>query len=302
MSKETLTSILSPETLSQITNFNLLAKVAVEGFMSGLHRSLNHGNGTEFMQYRSYTQGDELKCVDWKVYGRSDRFYTRLYHEETNMNCTFVLDGSASLAYKGERAVCSKFHYGSMLASSLIYLASRQGDSPGLFCYNDTCLSHIQASSSTGHVQRILGNIASLSPSNQADHTRYLTYLAGTLRRRGMLVIISDFLDPETDYVALFKQLGFGKHDCLAIQILDKDELDLPFRGTTKFHDSETNEEIVTAASSIRDDYSESIQSYCDSLRDNCLKAGIDYLFTDTSEPIGEVLATYLKHRDSRQW
>ena len=297
--KETLSHILSPSTLSQIAHYGLMAKVAVDGFVSGLHRSISHGSGSEFMQYRNYTPGDELKYVDWKLFGRSDRFYTKVFHEETNMNCTIVLDASGSMAYKGERAICTKFKYASMLAASLAYLASKQGDNPGLFCYNDQCLSHFAPGNASGHLQRILADLSTITPGAVGNHEKYLTYLAGSLRRRGMLILISDFIDPDIDYIALFKKLGFANHETIVLQVLDKDELDLPFTSTTRFHDSETGEEIITASPAIRGEYIERIRDHITGFKSDCLRAGFDYLFTETDAEIGQVLATYLHHRGS---
>ena len=295
--KETLSDILSPSTLSQIASYDLMAKVAVDGFVSGLHRSVSHGSGSEFMQYRNYTQGDELKYVDWKVFGRTDRFYTKVFHEETNMNCTIVLDASASMAYKGQRAICSKFKYGSMVAASLAYMAASQGDNPGFFCYSDMCLSHFAPGNASGHLQRILADLMRIDAVGVGKHEKYLSYLAGSLRRRGMLIMISDFLDPDTDYTALFKKLGFAKHEVIILQVLDKDELDLPFASTSRFHDSETGEEIVTASPAIRDGYMLRVSDHIATFKAACHRSGFEYLFADTTQEIGQVLASYLHHR-----
>ncbi len=298
MTKERISDILSPKTLMQLENYNLLAKVAVDSFVSGLHHSINHGFGSEFFQYRNYTQGDELKYVDWKVFAKTDKFFTKVFYEETNFNCNIVLDASASLAYKGTRAECSKFHYASMLAACLAYIASKQGDKTGLLCYNDDCINHIPPSNSSGHIQRLLNSLVNISPQGTGQHEKYLTYLAHSLNKKGLIVIISDFLDTETDFISLFKRLGFTTHDCIAIQVLDKDEIDLPFNNTKNYVDSETNEHIITAAPSIRANYLESISNHIEEFKESCLNLGIDYIFTDTTQSIEKVLSSYLHHKE----
>ncbi len=300
MSKENISDILSPETLSQLANYNLLAKVAVDSFVSGLHRSVNHGFGSEFFQYRNYTSGDELKYVDWKVFGKTDKFYTKVFYEETNFNCNIVLDASASLNYKGSRASCSKFHYSAMLAATLAYMASQQGDNPSLLCYNEKVINHIPPSNSSGHIQRLLTSLSTIKPEKIGMHEKYLTYVASAIRKKGMLVLISDFLDADIDFANLFKKLGFMYHDCIVIQVLDKDELDLPFENTKNFIDSENSNHIITAPNSIRSDYKKTIAEHIENFKDSCLDIGIDYVFCDTTESIGKVLATYLHHKEGR--
>lgn len=291
--------LLSPATLARIDNYSLLAKTAVEGFLSGLHRSLSHGTGGEFLQYRNYTPGDDLKYVDWKVFSRQNKFHTKVFREETNMNLSLVLDASASLAYQGSRAPCGKWRYASMVAACLAYMASRQGDNVGLFLYNKGVVQALDPSRSPGQLQRIFGSLARQEPAHSADHPRAWNYLTGHFRSRGLVVFLSDFLDADDILPPLLKRIRFAHHDCLAIQVLDQDELDLPFDRSTEFIDAEGSGRIDTYPASVREDYIRAMDAFLARLSQSMTKSQVDFLRLVTSESLSHSLATYLHKRDS---
>ncbi len=295
----TLADILSPATLARIDNYQLLAKVVVEGFMAGLHRSVYHGFGSEFLQYRGYTVGDDLKYIDWKLFARRDRLYTKVFEEETNMNCTVVLDASASMGYQGGRAACTKLRYGAMVAASLLYLASRQGDNIGLHAYGERLHCGIPAGHNGGQLQRLLTELQRLRPGGQSRHPAFLPYIAESLRRRGVVVLISDFLEADDTIGPLLRRFRFAGNECIVVHVLDPDEQDLPFPATTRFIDSESAAEIITAPPTVRADYIAAMKAFQERLRRVCFDAQSDYLPCPTSADIGITLAAYLHRRGS---
>jgi len=299
MPNTNLAELLSPATLARIDNYSLLARLAVEGFISGLHRSLYHGFGSEFFQYRSYVPGDDLKYVDWKVYGRRDKFYTKVFQEETNMNCCVLIDASASMGYQGRHAACTKLHYGCMIAASLAYLAARQGDNVGLYAYSETLRTSVPPRRRTGGLPRIMTELQRLEASGVADHERALGYVGEQFRRRGLLIHISDMHGLEGTLARHIKRFRFAHHDCIVFQVLDPDELDLPFSRTTRFIDSETSAQIATAPDLIREHYQRSIRSFTADIRDACLSESADYLLARTSDNVGNLLAAYLHRREA---
>lgn len=292
-----LNDILSPAALTDVDNYQLLARVVVEGFMAGQHRSLFHGTGSEFVQYRDYSPGDELKYVDWKAFARRDRLYSKVFEEETNMDCTIVLDASASMAYQGERADCTKIRYGAMVAACLAYLASRQGDNIGFFAYAGELLSFFPAERPAKRLKHIFTTLAGLKANGLADHKKHLSFIAESMRRRGMLVLISDFIDAEERIPELLNAFRFNGKETIVVQILDPDEIDLPFAGARRFRDSETNARITTTPASVRDDYTHSMQAARDSLLDACHSIQADCLQVTTDQSLGTVLAAYLHRR-----
>ena len=299
MPDPTLAELLSPATLARIENYALLAKVAVEGFISGMHRSLYHGFGTEFFQYRSYAPGDDLKYVDWKVFARRNRFYSKVYQEETNMNCCILMDASASMDYEGKRASCTKWRYASMVAACIAYLATRQGDNVGLYAFNHELLSAVPPGFRTGGLRRVLSELQRLRPGGQAEPGKVIGPLAEKLQRRGIVIIISDLLNVDEDLSWILKRFTFSRHECVVFHVLDPDELDFPFTGTMRFVDSESLDEIVTAPQLAKDYYQESMDTLIKNARRSCLEQQVDYEQVKTSDNLGNMLAAYLHRRES---
>ncbi len=299
MAEPRIAELLSPVTLARIDNFSLLARTVVEGFISGLHRSLYHGFGSEFFQYRSYVSGDDLKYVDWKVFGRRNKFYTKVFQQETNMNCCLVLDASASMDYQGSRAPCSKHHYAAMIAACLAYLANRQGDNVGLYVYADSLKSVIHPGRRSGGLQRVMNELQRVRAEGMADHQRALNYVGDHFRRRGMVVWISDFQGAEDELGGLIRRFRFRHHETIALQILDADELDLPFSRTTRFVDSETRAEIATAPDRVRAEYGRAMAGFLERVRSTCLHQHCDYLLARTNDDLGNLLAAYLHRREA---
>lgn len=299
MSDKALSEILSPATLAKIDNYHLIAKIVIEGFISGIHRSVYHGIGSEFMQYRNYSPGDDLKYIDWKVLGRLDKFHTKVFQEETNFNCSVILDASSSMAYQGNRSPCSKFRYGAMFGACLAYLAARQGDNIGFFSYGGEIKSFIPPGRKEGHLNRIISEISRIKPHGMANHGAFLPHIAKSVRRKGLIVLISDFLDVGENITSLLKNLRISRNDCIVMQVLDADELDFPFRGSVRFFDSESEEHILTAPDNVRSSYVHAMDDYINRVKKACLDIRADYICADTSKDLGEILSAYLHRRGS---
>ncbi len=290
--------LLDPATLAGMGSLALMARSAVEGFLSGMHRSLFHGFGTEFLQYRNYSPGEDLKYVDWKVLARSDKLYTKVYQEETNMNCYVLLDASASMDYQGERAPCSKLHYARIAAACIAYLAQRQGDNLGLFAYGGEMREALEPGHRSGQFERFLQGLIRAQPEGAAAHEAMLSSLSTQLRQRGLVVYLSDMLEAEDTLPQALAKFRFRHCDVLAIQVLDPDELDLPQQTVTRFLDSETDSEITTWPEAARERYRTGMSAFLEKLDDGFAKAQVDTLRVSTTDSLAYTLARYLSHRE----
>lgn len=292
--------LLDPGTLSRISNYPLLARTVVEGFISGLHRSLYHGFGSEFVQYRHYMRGDDLKYLDWKVLARQDRLQIKVFQEETNTNCYLVLDCSASMAYQGQQGI-AKLDYAAKVAAALAYLVTRQGDNVGLSAYNESLVTAVPPGHRSGQFHTICEELARLTPTGVCQHKQVFDQLGESFHRRGLVVLIGDFLDPDPALRKGINRLRFSHHDCVLLQILHQDEVDFPFEKTVHFVDSETGDEIVTAPEVVKRQYQSGLQEALDDLRGFCLANEIDHALLHTGEPLDAALATYLHRREQHR-
>lgn len=293
---------LPPEVLAAVDDLELAARIVVDGLLAGRHRSMRRGlGGAAFAQYRAYVQGDDLRHVDWKQFARSERLNVKLHEEETDMRLAIVLDATASMAYRGSRAVWSKYRFACMLAACLAHLAGRQGDRLGLFLYGRDGLSSCVASSSQGFMASMTAAMSKRQPQGHGSLTSALDAATDFLGHRGCLVLLSDLHDYEERLPELLKMLHQGRRDALVIHVLDDDELDLPFGDGIRFIDSETQEEIVASAAVIRSDYSQAMSRFVDNVREICLSSQTDRLLGLTSRAPGALLAEFLRHREGRR-
>lgn len=291
--------LLDPATLARISDYALLARTAVEGFLSGLHRSIFHGFGTEFLQYRSYSPGDDPKYLDWKVLARRDRLYTKVYEEETNMHLFLLVDASASLDYRGARAPVSKHHYACMLAACLAYLAQRQGDNLGLCLYADDILEVVDPGHRSERLARTLHALARHRPQGHARHDIALDYLDNHLRARSLVVLISDLLETGDELAERLARLQHRHSECLALQILDQDELDLPLHEGVRFIDLESAAEINTSPKQIAAQYNDSMAAFQRDLAARLSRRAVDQVTLTTEQSLGHALAHYLHRRET---
>lgn len=286
---------LDPAVIASISSMELRARTIVEGFLVGLHRSPYKGFSVEFSEYRQYMPGDDIATIDWKVYGRSDRYYVKKFEEETHVDCRLLLDVSASMAYQS-RGV-TKQEYGAYLAASLAYLMSRQRDAVGLVTFDEQILSSVPVSARPGHLRRLLLALDQLKLGHRSDVSKPLSRIADALTRRGMVVLISDLLDEPEAIVRGLQHLRFRGTDVIVFHLLDHAELSFPFERATRFHDLETGDEIMAVASQVREYYLKQIHDLTALYQRELRLAGIDYCLVDTSKPLDRALGSYLAAR-----
>jgi uncharacterized protein (DUF58 family) len=287
---------LEPAALAAIADLELVSKRVVDGTISGLHRSPFHGYSAEFSQYRHYRPGDDLKYLDWKLFARTDRLYTKQFRETTNLVCQIALDASASMDYGGAAGV-TKFQYARLLAAALAHLVSRQGDAVGLVTYADVLKQYLPSRGGLAHLRALLLALSRTDPSGQTDSAAALARTIDLLKRRGLLIVISDLYD-ERDQVerALMRAAHIG-HEVVVFHVLTRDEVELAFRGDVELEDPETGRLVLTNGAAAGRAYREAISAFLERWRSRCAAHGLDYirLFTDT--PLDAGLRGYLRRR-----
>ena len=276
------------------------ARLVVEGFITGNHRSPYNGFAVEFATHREYAPGDDLRHIDWKVWSKTDRLYIKEYEEETNLKCNVILDCSKSMRY-GEEMGWSKFDYGATCAASLTYLLQQQQDAVGLTLFSNQIDKYLKPSSSQSHLKLMLHELDQMEPSNVTDVDSAFGLLANQLRQRGMVVLFSDlFLDPEHLNRAL-QQFRLRHHEVIVFHIMHGDELTFPFEENTKFRGLEESVELLTEPRALRESYLESLNAFMSSVRRICATNGVDYVLVDTSKALDGVLSSYLRFRQKRR-
>ncbi len=290
------TKYLQPEVISKISSLDLRAKYIVEGFMLGLHKSPYHGFSIEFSQHRPYMQGDSLKSIDWKIYGKTDRYFVKQYEEETNLKCYIAMDCSKSMNFSSKGNV-TKFHYASMLAASLSFLMLKQKDAVSLTLYDETINKFLPPNASQIYLKEILFAISQATPSSKTETGKSLHTVAEKIKKRGLVIVISDFFDDPEAVISSLKHLRYNKNEVIVFHILDPIETAFGFKNDSVFVDLETGEEMTTQPHQIRKAYREAMDNFINSIKSNCLNFGIDYNLIETSANFDKALFSYLKKR-----
>jgi len=286
---------LMPEVLARITSLELLARTVVEGFISGLHRSPYTGFSTEFAEYRQYMPGDDLRYLDWKLLGRTDRYYIKKYRADTNSQCHILLDASASMKYTtGE---ITKLQYAQFLGSSLAYLANKQQDAVGLIAFDQEVRTHVPALSRTGHMRTIFGRMEQLEAGNETNLSVMLHQAAERITRRGIIIVLSDFYDEPEAIIEALQHLRFKGNDVVVFHLLDKNELDFEFTEPVLLEDAETEEQIHVLPDVLGDGYRNTIRQHVEAVRDGCARNKIDYEMLTTDKPLDHALFSFLAKR-----
>jgi Uncharacterized conserved protein (some members contain a von Willebrand factor type A (vWA) domain) len=288
-------SALSPSVVAAITDLELAARLVVEGLRTGGHRSPFHGYTTEFRQHRPYRAGDDLKYLDWKLYARSDRLYTRQFRETTNLSVMIALDTSASMAFPLQGL--SKFRYAQIVAAALSYLVSEQGHAAGLMTMEGKKLSYVASRGGRPHLRSLLARIDGLSPAGAWDPARVIGRGAQLLQRRGVIIVISDFYDDEEATRREMRHVAQHGHDVAMLQIVSPDELTLPFGDHIELEDLESGERRLVDAAAEVDRYSSAVRGFLDQCRSHALRDGIDYALMRTDAPPEVALREYLLRR-----
>jgi uncharacterized protein (DUF58 family) len=286
-----------PDAIARIADLTLRSRRLVEGAISGMHRSPFHGFNIEFASYREYTPGDDLRRLDWRVFARSDRHYIKQYEEESNVRVTFVVDASASMKYKGS-APLSKFDYASTLVVALSMLLTRQQDPVGLVLFDEAATTVLPPNATQAQVAVITGLLERCAPSRKTELGGLLHSVTGQLRRRSLLVIVSDlFTDLDSVYDGL-NRLRFHGHEVLIMHVLDRDELELPFDGPTIFRDIEGEEELFAEPWAFRRSYQKAMDEFLEGVHKECGNHGYDHVRFLTDERLGDALSLFLHSRE----
>jgi len=286
---------LDPAIVARLGTIDLKARTIVEGFLTGLHRSPYKGFSVEFAEYRQYLPGDDLATLDWKVFARSDKHFVKKYEEETNLTCHLLIDVSRSMGYgSGE---ITKLQYASYLTGALAYLMHRQRDSFGLLAFDDSISALLPASARAGHLRAVLLALERLKVGAGTDVAKPLHDLAAAVRKRGMVVLVSDLLDDPKNVLEGLKHFRYRGTDVIVFHILDPFELKFPFEQAARFRDMETAEEVMAVPGSVRQDYVERMQDLIAYYRRELGLTGIDYCLLDTSQPLELGLMSYLMTR-----
>ena len=290
---------LDPKTLNKLSRLEMKARSIVEGFISGLHRSPYHGFSVEFAEHREYVAGDDLRYIDWKVFGRSDRFYIKQYEEETNYRCHLLLDTSESMAYASDRenGGVSKFEYGCMVSAALAYLISKQQDSVGLALFRENLVKQVPPGSSNQHLRQILHELEQAKPDGKTKLGAVLHEVAEKISRKGIVVVLTDAFDDVESVLEGLQHLRHRRHEVVLFHLLDHEELTFSFRDMTRFEGLEALPELLASPQSLRKAYLEALQDFQAKLRKGCRDYNVDYRLLDTAEPLDVALTTYLTSR-----
>ena len=292
---------LPPEALARIGRLELRARTVVDGVLAGMHKSPYKGNSVEFLQHREYTRGDDLRRVDWKVWGRQDRLYIKEFEDETSLRLFLLVDGSASMDYRPPRFAqtsgLTKFDYAATLAASLGWLGLSQGDAVGCAVFDDRVRASVPARTSRSHLASIVANLEQPRQQQPSDFRSVFRSLGETLPRRGLVVIFSDLFGDRDDLAKGLQLLRQRGHDIAIFHVLDDDELDFPFDGPTRFEGLEMPEELTCNPRALRAGYLEAVEAFLADVRGRAATARCDYQLVRTGQPVDATLVNFLARR-----
>ena len=291
-------SSLSPSVVAAVQDLGLAARLVVEGIRAGGHRSPFHGYSAEFQQHRAYRAGDDLKYVDWKLLARTDRLYSKQFRETTSMSVMLVLDASASMAFP--ETGLSKFRYASIVAAALAYLVATQGDAVGLMAMADGELDYLPARGGRPHLRSLIARLDRLEPRGTWDPVRAIDRAGDLLKRRGVILVLSDFYDDEETVRRALRRVARTGHDVGMLQIIADDERSLPYRGEVDLEDLESGERRLVRASAVADAYAGAMGDFLTRVREGAHRDGVDYALLSTGEAPEHGLRAFLLPREAR--
>jgi uncharacterized protein (DUF58 family) len=286
---------LDPEVLARLSRLELRARYIVEGFISGTHRSPFYGYSVEFAQHREYAPGDDLRHLDWKVWARADRFYVKEYEEETNQRAVILLDVSESMHYGA--GPLNKYEYACCVGASLAFLLFRQQDSVGLMTFDEDIRDHLPPRSHPEHMGGLLKLMEVGETSRKTDMERILRRFAEAYQRREMLILVTDLLAPREGLFRGLDLVRYRSHDILILHVMDDEELDFPFAGTTRFEGLEAMGELTCDPRALREDYLAALGRFLAQVRRHCVRNGIDYQLVRTRDHLDAALSAFLSRR-----
>src|SRR5437868_4641101 len=312
---------LQPSVISKLSNIELKARFVVEGFIAGMHKSPYHGFSVEFAEHRQYMPGDDLKYLDWKVLGKTDRYYIKQFEEETNLKSYLIVDASRSMSFKSgdtglgavsafkkifkrkedipliKKSGISKLEYATYLAASLSVLMHFQKDASGLIVYDETLKTYIPPKATSQNLKLILTHLANIGGSGKTNTASALNSVAERIKRRGLVMIFSDLFDDQDAVINALKHFRYKKNEVIVFQVLDAMEMNFAIDSPTIFKDMETNKEMLSQPLSIMNNYKDAVQEFLDEYKNACHSNNIDYVLLSTETPFDTALMEYLNKR-----
>ena len=287
---------LQPDVVARLANMELVARLVVEGFITGLHKSPYHGFSVEFAEHRQYMPGDEIKHLDWKIYGKTDRYYIKQFEEETNLKSYIILDASRSMSYSSEGRM-TKLEYASYITGALAELMVQQRDAVGFTIYDEKVRTYMPPHATKSYLKEILRQLESLQAGNKTGTADSLHVIAERIKRRGLVIILSDLFDRPSEVMSALRHFRHKKNEVIVMQILDPLERSFAFGRDAVFKDLETAEELITQPVHIQKAYQQEMKQFLDSYKRECRENNIDYILLDTSTPFDVALFEYLHKR-----
>ena len=287
---------LNPAIISKLNSLELKARLVVEGFMVGLHKSPYHGFSVEFTEHRPYMQGDNLKDVDWKVYGKTERYFIKQYEEETNLKSYILLDTSKSMDYSSGENI-TKLNYSIILVAALSYLMIKQQDAVGLSLYSEKINKYFPPKSTRAYLQEILKSLNTVTASSKTNTAASLNSIAEKITRRGLVIIVSDFFDDVNSILTALKHFRYKKNEVIVFQVLDPIERSFSFGRDAIFKDLETGAEMTTQPYQIQKAYRDAMSHFINKIKSECLNSNIEYNLIETSTPFDKALFNYIQKR-----
>jgi len=294
---EELRKYLDPKVLSKITRLDLQARLVVEGFISGLHKSPFYGFSVEFASHREYVPGDDIKHVDWKVLGRTDRYYIKQYEEETNLKATFLLDASESMHYGGGNGRMNKYQYAAAVAASLGFLLLQQQDAVGLAVFDEELKTFLPASANPNQIKQFVHAVDVIEPKKKTSLEPICHSLAEKIARRGLICVVSDLFVDLGGVLRGLEHFRHYGHEVLVMHILDEDELTFPFQGNTMFDGLEATGRLLVEPRALREGYLEALNRFCREVKRKCIASRIDYKLISTADYMDAALLSFLAAR-----
>lgn len=291
------TQYLDPEVLQKIGDLELIAREIVQGLRAGGHRSNLRGFSTEFAHHRQYSPGDPIRSIDWRVFGRTEKYFTKLYEAETNFDCHILVDSSASMTYASGKV--SKLEYAKFLAASIAYMVLKQRDSVGLSVFDSEVRNYMPPRSSMNVILEIDRMLRVTKPIPKTTIAKQLNDIAMMMKRRSFVVLISDLFSDVDDIMAGLDSLKFAGHNVVVIQTLDAYELEFPFKGTWRFEGLEGEEPLTTETDRMKDAYMSGLNAFLETMRTRCLGSGIDFTIANTKVPLDVLLSEIIHKRDN---
>ena len=295
--KMMLSKYLDPKILNRVDKLELAAKAVVEGFMAGWHRSPYHGFSVEFAQHREYTMGDDPRHLDWKIFAKANRYYIKQYEVETNYVAHILHDASESMLYQSPKAPFSKLEYANFITAALSYLIVSQTDTVGVGIFNEGLETFVEPKQSLGHIHRICHELEAAKPTKKTDVGDIMHQFSDRIKRRGIVVMISDLLDKPERILDGLNHLRYARHEVLVFHVMDPYELDFPFDGQVKFEGLEGYEPILCQPRMLRKSYLEALNKHILAVKTACERNKVDYVLLNTAQPLEMALQSFLQSR-----